>query len=345
VVDPTAPTPELVSAREIVVVSSSELDRIASLAPDTVVIASLHPDVALLITDSTLAADTIGLVALAASDGSVVGGPAGVVAQLVADGATSPAAILRAHAAGADLDVDHDDEWLVPIVATRRVGARLSDATGDPPLCVRGPQDAVADVAAAVAAVHARVDALLDQPRLIAEPTPARRVGDELFALDLYRPDFCAELIGAVESFAAWAPDPDDPVPGVETSLRVAPALFDAIEADVATHVVPRLRVEWPEFAWCGLADAFVIRYDAVEATPELRLHHDVAQISAALRLNADFEGGALEFPRQRWDNRGLRVGELVAWPSLVAHPHRGAPVTAGRKYGLTLWFALPGAD
>jgi hypothetical protein len=35
-------------------------------------------------------------------------------------------------------------------------------------------------------------------------------------------------------------------------------------------------------------------------------------------------------------------VGDLVAWPSLVTHPHRGNPVTAGVKYALTIWFALP---
>lgn len=40
---------------------------------------------------------------------------------------------------------------------------------------------------------------------------------------------------------------------------------------------------------------------------------------------------------------RDLGVGDLVAWPSLVTHPHGGAPVTAGVKYGLTVWFALPG--
>jgi hypothetical protein len=62
------------------------------------------------------------------------------------------------------------------------------------------------------------------------------------------------------------------------------------------------------------------------------------------LKLNDDFVGGRLEFPRQELDNGDLGVGELLLWPSLVTHPHRAAPVTSGVKYGLTIWCAIPGA-
>ena len=37
-------------------------------------------------------------------------------------------------------------------------------------------------------------------------------------------------------------------------------------------------------------------------------------------------------------------VGSLLAWPSLVTHPHETAPLRAGVKYGLTVWFDLPPA-
>jgi predicted 2-oxoglutarate/Fe(II)-dependent dioxygenase YbiX len=89
--------------------------------------------------------------------------------------------------------------------------------------------------------------------------------------------------------------------------------------------------------------DAFVIRYEPGAVTDHLPLHHDVAQVSASVRLNHGYAGGELCFPRQSWDTGDLEVGCLVAWPSLVTHPHGAAPVTAGTKYGLTVWFALPG--
>ena len=47
-------------------------------------------------------------------------------------------------------------------------------------------------------------------------------------------------------------------------------------------------------------------------------------------------------FPRQDVTNIDVPVGHLLAWPSLVTHPHAAEPVTAGVKYGLTIWFEVP---
>ena len=74
-----------------------------------------------------------------------------------------------------------------------------------------------------------------------------------------------------------------------------------------------------------------------------LRLHHDVAQVSGSVRLNDGYEGGELVFPRQEVSNGSLPVGRLLAWPSLVTHPHAAEPVRRGVKYGLTIWFEVPG--
>ena len=64
--------------------------------------------------------------------------------------------------------------------------------------------------------------------------------------------------------------------------------------------------------------------------------------MSASVKLNEGYEGGVLEFPRQGYDNRNQQVGELLAWPSLVTHPHQTSRLTAGTKYALTVWFELP---
>ena len=49
-----------------------------------------------------------------------------------------------------------------------------------------------------------------------------------------------------------------------------------------------------------------------------------------------------LQFPRQNFSNAEMSVGSLIAWPSLVTHPHLSAPITSGVKYSLTIWFELP---
>lgn len=169
-----------------------------------------------------------------------------------------------------------------------------------------------------------------------------RLVGDELLLMSFWDPGFCATIVRAAEATGAFEPQPDDPVPGHEVSLAViSPRLFEAVQDDLGMRVWPRLRQVWPYIDYYGLRDVFVIRY-ALGEQESLRIHHDVAQVSATVKLNDGFDGGLLEFPRQGYDNRDQRVGELLAWPSLVTHPHQTSQLRAGTKYGLTVWFELP---
>lgn len=166
-------------------------------------------------------------------------------------------------------------------------------------------------------------------------------VGPELYLLPFWTSTFCATVIRAAEA-VGFVPDPDDPVPGHEVSLAtISPVLFRAVEHDIGARIWPQLRSVWPMIEYRGLRDAFVIRYSAGEQD-SLRLHQDIAQVSATVRLNDDYEGAALTFPRQRYDNAGQPVGSLLAFPSLVTHPHEATPLRAGVKYGLTIWCELP---
>jgi hypothetical protein len=173
-------------------------------------------------------------------------------------------------------------------------------------------------------------------------PRAATCVAPDIVAVPFWDAATCRLFVDAAEAAHAWASDPDDPVPGNEVPLAaISDRVFLRVEQHVEMTIVPALRTVWPEFAWNGLHDAFVIKY-VPGPDAALPLHHDVAQISASVRLTDGYTGGALAFPRQQWDNGMTPVGELVAWPSLVTHPHRAQPVRSGVKYGLTLWFALP---
>jgi len=167
-------------------------------------------------------------------------------------------------------------------------------------------------------------------------------VGPELIATAFWTPPFCATILRAAEATGAFGADPDDPVPGHELSLAaISPRLFAHVEDDVAVRVMPAFQGTWPAIDYAGLRDAFVIKFTP-GGQAELPLHHDVAQVSASVRLNEGYEGGALEFPRQGFTNAATPVGALLAWPSLVTHPHRSEPVRHGVKYSLTVWFELP---
>lgn len=167
-------------------------------------------------------------------------------------------------------------------------------------------------------------------------------VAPDIYLMPFWTPAFCAAVIRAAE-LIGFEQHPDDPVPGHEVSLAaISPALFSAVQDDIGRRIWPQLQTNWPLIEYRGLRDAFVIRYAAGQQE-SLRLHQDIAQVSATVRLNDGYEGAALAFPRQGYDNAAQPVGSLLAWPSLVTHPHEATPLTSGVKYALTIWCELPG--
>jgi hypothetical protein len=255
--------------------------------------------------------------------------------------ATDVDGLAKSYLAGEDLDLDIGAEVFLVRDGTHTDAMHLggeivATATGTRPVVIIGRVD---DVRPPVFDELALMLGYRIPPRPGSEVTEA---APEILVTPFWTLDMCDLVMRAAEAAGSWGSDVDDPVPGFEVSLAtISPRLFAHVEEDLERRIVPRWRTVWPEFAWNGLHDAFVIKYAAGEYG-DLPLHHDVAQISVAVRLNAGYEGGALEFPRQRWANDGVDVGDLVAWPSLVTHPHRSRPVTRGVKYSLTIWTRLP---
>lgn len=173
-------------------------------------------------------------------------------------------------------------------------------------------------------------------------PGDVVEVAPDIVQFPCWTPAFCAAIVRAAELVGRFEPDPDDPVPGHEVSLAaISPRLVDHLQVDMGRRVWPLLQERWPLVEYHGVRDAFVIRYEP-GGQQDLRLHHDIAQVSASIRLDDDYEGAELAFPRQGWDNARQPVGSMVAWPSLVTHPHEVRPLRAGTKHGLTIWFELP---
>lgn len=167
-------------------------------------------------------------------------------------------------------------------------------------------------------------------------------VAPDLLVIPFWTPDMCRAVVRAAEEVGGFTADPDDPVPGHEVSLAmISPKLFDDLQNDLGARIWPQLRTVWPLVDYHGLRDAFVIKY-SLETQTELRLHHDVAQVSASVKLNEGYVGAELDFPRQGFTNVDIPVGSLLVWPSLVTHPHQTRPLASGVKYALTLWFEIP---
>lgn len=175
-----------------------------------------------------------------------------------------------------------------------------------------------------------------------ADGDDIRELAPDVYVTPFWTPEFCRTIVAAAEATQAFEPQPDDPVPGHEVSLAViSPLLFEAVQEDLGLRIWPRLQQHWPYIDYVGLRDAFVIRY-ALGEQESLRIHHDIAQVSASVKLNDGYRGAELVFPRQGVTNASAAVGELLAWPSLVTHPHHTAQLGSGVKYALTVWFELP---
>ena len=186
------------------------------------------------------------------------------------------------------------------------------------------------------------LERILGYSDAIDASTPITKVADELFAMSCWTPQFCSALIRAAEAAGSFSVQPGDPVPGHEISLAlISPRLFEAVQDDMGMRIWPQLQQHWPLIDYHGINDVFIIKYEK-GGQEELRQHHDVAQVSASIKLNDTYEGALLEFPRQNFTNAQLPVGSLLAWPSLVTHPHGSTPITNGTKYSLTIWFELP---
>ena len=165
----------------------------------------------------------------------------------------------------------------------------------------------------------------------------------EILDVSFWTPSFCATVIRAAEATGAFMVHADDPVPGHEVSLAaISPRLYSHVEQHVGERVMPLVNEVWPYVDYQGLRDVFVVKY-ALGLQTELRIHHDLAQVSGSVLLNSGYEGGRLEFPRQNFSNQDSIVGRALIWPSLVTHPHRSTPLVSGVKYALTMWFELPG--
>jgi hypothetical protein len=185
------------------------------------------------------------------------------------------------------------------------------------------------------------LDRVLGYRGAVDEQGVVTALAPDLMILPFWRPSFCAAVVRAAE-LVGFAAHPEDPVPGHEVSLAaISPRLYEAVQDDLGRRIWPRLRTVWPLIDYHGLRDAFVIRYARGEQE-ELRPHHDVAQVSASVKLDDGYVGADLHFPRQGVDNRSAPVGALLAWPSLVTHPHESTPLVSGVKHSLTIWFELP---
>ena len=84
-----------------------------------------------------------------------------------------------------------------------------------------------------------------------------------------------------------------------------------------------------------GWFSPFIIKY---EEGDKVGLHHDTSEFTMNVKLNTDYEGADLYFPRQNFNNKDVPKGWCIIWPSTVTHPHETTDLIKGKKYTLASW-------
>ena len=163
-------------------------------------------------------------------------------------------------------------------------------------------------------------------------------VADDIVAFEYMTPQMCDDLIGACDDAGGWAPRPDDAYPAQEIRIdTLCPSLYKEMETRLTKNIWPQLQAYWPPMSMYGIRDFFAMRY-SLDTQTELALHNDASMVSGSLKLNEDYQGAELTFPRQHFTNRHIPRGLMLMWPGQVTHPHVCEPLEEGVKYSLTLW-------
>lgn len=85
-----------------------------------------------------------------------------------------------------------------------------------------------------------------------------------------------------------------------------------------------------------GWFSPYIIKYDEINQKSDL--HSDISQITLNIKLNNDYEGCDLYFPRQDFNSKDIPMGYAMIWPSTVTHPHGSTPLIRGEKYSFVSW-------
>ena len=160
-------------------------------------------------------------------------------------------------------------------------------------------------------------------------------LSDDILLIDFMSKDMCENMISLAEDKQFKIME-GDIVPAQELRLKEI-NLWDELEKHWMKTVYDIIHEYWYPCHMTGLRDAFIIKYE-MDKQRELRLHNDASLVTGSVKLNDDYEGGVLEFPRQKINNKDIPVGKCILFPGQVTHGHLSTQLTKGTKYSLTLW-------
>lgn len=163
-------------------------------------------------------------------------------------------------------------------------------------------------------------------------------IDKDMFVIDFMTQSQCDNLIEISDRHGEWGSLSYDKFPAKEIRLKsLGQSYWDDLERHWDRHVNPLAEQFWRPLAMYGLRDAFTMRY-SVDTQKKLNLHTDASLVTGSVKLNDDYEGAILNFPRQGVTNEHIPVGKAIIFPGQVTHGHECTELISGVKYSLTMW-------
>lgn len=161
-------------------------------------------------------------------------------------------------------------------------------------------------------------------------------VAPEILVTDFMTETQCNYLIQRSEGFGNWGQMEGDKFPAQEIRLKQL-GLWHEYERLWYEKLGKISEKHWRPMLHHGLRDAFTMKY-SMETQKALGFHTDASLVTGSVKLNDNFEGAELMFPRQNFDNSKVKVGQCILFPSEVTHGHYVPELKSGIKYSLTMW-------
>ena len=160
-------------------------------------------------------------------------------------------------------------------------------------------------------------------------------LSDDILLIDFMSKDMCENMISLAEEKQFKILE-GDIVPAQELRLKEIEQ-WEKLKKHWMSTVYDIVYGYWYPCHMTGLRDAFIIKYE-MDKQRELRLHNDASLVTGSVKLNDDYTGGLLEFPRQKINNKDIPVGKCLLFPGQVTHGHTSTKLESGIKYSLTIW-------
>jgi hypothetical protein len=166
-------------------------------------------------------------------------------------------------------------------------------------------------------------------------------VATDILCIEYWKPEFCKMITDTADQINQYESRPEDPVPGQELRIdKISRDLYISFCKHWKQVIQPILSEFYmlPTEQWfMGWRIPFIIKYE-MNKQRYLRPHMDGSLVTGTVRLNDEYTGGDLVFPRQKYRNTHVPVGSMLVWPSSIQHIHYSDELKSGTKYSLVAW-------